>query len=219
MERVYFDVLEGKSAYFIGDSLFGAHGIGKENSWITLLCEKYKMNYENYGSNGCTLSACEGGANPIINRYTEMPDAEPDIVVFEGGRNDFNKCAALGSIERKDITTYVGAIAALVEGLRERYPNATVIAVSFWNTTTVNKEGATSNSYVEAMLEACEALGVPCINAYDDEKSGIKMTDKDFRAVYCYVPGDVCHLNVEGMKLAMPFFEREIAGIYGDSLK
>ena len=30
----YFEILSGKRAYFIGDSLFGAHGIGKENSWV-----------------------------------------------------------------------------------------------------------------------------------------------------------------------------------------
>ena len=218
-ERAYYDILEGCTASFIGDSLFGGHGIGIENSWINLLGEKYNMVYNNYGSNGCTLSACEGGANPIITRYTAMADNDPDIIVFEGGRNDFNKCAALGSIEEKDITTYLGAISALVDGLREKYPRAVIIAVSFWNTTTVNKAGATSNSYVEAMLSACESLGVPIINAYDESASGVHMTDKDFRAEYCYVPGDVCHLNIEGMKLVLPFFEKEIARIYGDSMK
>ena len=210
-KRAFFDVLDGKRAYFIGDSLFGAHGIGKENSWVNLLCEKYEMSFENFGINGCTFSDCENGSNPIVKRYAEMPDEQPDFVVIEGGRNDFNKMAKIGSVDEKDPATYLGAIAITVEGLRAKYPNAKIIAVTFWKTGTVNKEGVASNTYVEAMIDACEKLGVPCIKSYNEEESGILMTNADFRAQYCFVPGDVCHLNVEGMKLALPFFEREIS--------
>ena len=104
-DKVYYDVLKGRTANFIGDSLFGGHGIGKPKTWIALLSDKYGMTSENYGSNGCTLSAVEGGANPIIRRYTEMADNSPDFVVFEGGRNDYNKCAALGTADSGDVTT------------------------------------------------------------------------------------------------------------------
>ena len=217
-EREYFEILEGKTAYFIGDSLFGAHGIGKENSWINLLCAKYKMNFDNQGINGCTVSDCENGSNPIVNRYTNLPEGDADIIVIEGGRNDFNKLAKIGSVDEKDPTTYLGALAIVVEGLRERYPNAVIMAVTFWNTTTV-KEGVASNTYVEAMICACETLGVPLINSYDESKSGVYMKDKEFRTKYCFVPGDVCHLNADGMKLVLPFFEREIARIYEENKK
>lgn len=212
-ERAYYNVLEGKTAYFIGDSLFAAHGIGKENSWVNLLGEKYKMNFVNEGINGCTVSDCENGSNPIVNRYVNLPAAQPDFIVIEGGRNDFNKMAAIGSVDENDPTTYLGALAIVVEGLREKYPNAKIIAVTFWKTGTVNKADIASNTYVESMIDACEKLGIPCIKAYNEEESGILMTDKDFRAQYCFVPGDVCHLNVEGMKLALTFFEKEIAAI------
>lgn len=209
----YFEILRCKRAYFIGDSLFGAHGIGKENSWINLLCEKYSMDFMNLGINGCTFSDCENGSNPIVKRCVDMPDEQPDFVVIEGGRNDFNKMAKIGSVDEKDPTTYLGAIAITVEGLRAKYPNAKIIAVTFWKTGTVNKEGVASNTYVEAMIDACEKLCIHCIKAYNEEESGILMTDKAFREKYCFVPGDVCHLNVEGMKLALPFFEREIATV------
>ena len=215
-ERAYFDILEGKRAYFIGDSLFGAHGIGKENSWINLLCEKYKMDFENAGINGCTVSDCENGSNPIVKRYVDLPEEQPDFIVIEGGRNDFNKMAKIGSVDEKDPTTYLGAIAITVEGLRAKYPNAKIIAVTFWKTGTVNKEEVASNTYVEAMIDACEKLSIPCIKAYNEEESGIYMTDKEFRTQYCFVPGDVCHLNVEGMKLALPYFEKEIARILAE---
>ena len=215
-ERAYFDILEGRRAYFIGDSLFGAHGIGKENSWINLLGEKYRMNFENFGINGCTFSDCENGSNPIVKRYVDMPDEQPDFIVIEGGRNDFNKMAEIGSVDVKDPTTYLGAISMTVEGLRAKYPSAKIIAVTFWKTGTINKAEVASNTYVEAMMDACDKLGIPCIKSYNEEESGILMTDKTFREKYCFVPGDVCHLNVEGMKLALPYFEREIARILAE---
>ena len=213
-ERAYFENLAGLRGYFIGDSLFGAHGIGKENCWIAFLGDKYGMNYENYGISGCTLSACEGGANPIINRYMNMSDEQPDFIVIEGGRNDFNKGAAIGSIDEKDPTTYLGALSMLVDGLREKYPNAIIIGVTFWNTNSTNKTtGISSNEYVDAMISALEDMDVPYVNAYTNPDCPVDMTDADFRAQYSYAPGDVCHLNVEGMKLVMPFFEKEISKI------
>ena len=211
MEEKYYEILEGRRAYFIGDSLFGGHGIGKENSWVNLLCEKYKMDFVNLGINGCTFSDCENGSNPIVKRYIEMPETEPDFIVIEGGRNDFNKMARIGSVDEKDPTAYLGAIAITVDGLRERYPNAKIIAVTFWKTGTVNKADVASNTYVEAMIDACEKIGIPCIKSYNEDESGILMTDKAFREKYCFVPGDVCHLNVDGMKLALPYFEKELA--------
>ena len=88
---VYYENLRGIRASFIGDSLFGGHGIGKENSWIALLGDKYGMEYNNYGSNGCTLSACEGGANPIVGRFSEIAENNPHLIVVEGGRNDLTR--------------------------------------------------------------------------------------------------------------------------------
>ena len=214
MENAYNNIFGGKTAYFIGDSLFAAHGIGKDNSWIALLCNKYGITHVNHGIGGCTLSACEGEVHPIINRYEEMPAEKPDFIVIEGGRNDYNKGAAFGSVTEKDKTTYLGALSMLVDGLRERYPDTPIIAVSFWRTGSVNKNtGISSNAYVEAMLAACDEIGIPCVNAYDDPDCPVNMTSPDFRAAFSFAPGDVCHLNTEGMKLVMPFFERRLAEI------
>ena len=215
----YYEVLKNKTASFIGDSLFAAHTLGKEKSWIALLSEKYEMNSENYGINGCTICECEGGSNPIIKRYVDMADNDPDFVVFEGGRNDFNKCAVLSSDDKLDVKTFCGALRALILGLKEKYPESIIIGVSFWNSLTVNKEGVPCNIYTEAMLRVCREMGVPAINAMDEAASGVRMTDKDFRTENCMVPGDVCHLNENGMKLALPFFERELARIYSENRK
>lgn len=217
--NTYYNILEGKTANFIGDSLFAAHTLGKEKSWIALLAQKYNMDVNNYGINGCTISACQDGSNPIIKRYVEMADNDPDFVVFEGGRNDFNKFAKIGEENDTDITTFRGALRGLIVGLREKYPTAVIIGVSFWNSLTVNKEGVHCNVYTEAMLQVCADMGVPCINAMDEEASGVRMTNREFREQNCMVPGDVCHLNEQGMKLALPFFERELSKILFESGK
>jgi hypothetical protein len=79
----------------------------------------------------------------------------------------------------------------------------------------VYKQLENKQTAVKELYTAKEAIEIieSCIKAYNEEESGILMTDKDFRTRYCFVPGDVCHLNVEGMKLALPYFEREIAKI------
>lgn len=216
MENVYFENLKGIRASFIGDSLFGGHGIGKENTWIALLGNKYGMEYNNYGSNGCTLSACEGGANPIVSRFSDIAENDPHLIVVEGGRNDYNKGAVLGEIGG-DITTFRGALSHTLLSLREKFPNAVIACVTFWRVgPRENTIGLPTSAYTDAMMEVARELGFPCIDATDTAESMVDMTDSEFRKEFCFVPGDVCHLNCEGMKRVMPFFERKLAAILGE---
>ena len=213
---VYYESLKNIRASFIGDSLFGGHGIGKENSWIALLANKYEMECNNYGSNGCTLSACEGGANPIVKRFDEIEENDPHLIVVEGGRNDYNKGAVLGEIGG-DITTFRGALSYTLLSLREKFPSAKIVCVTFWRVgPRENTIGFPTSAYTDAMMEVSEKLGFPYVDATDVEESRVNMTDPEFRKEFCYVPGDVCHLNVEGMKRVMPFFEKKLAKIMAD---
>ena len=218
MERAYYEILEGKTINVIGDSLLAGQSGQADYVWPALLASKYNMAFKNYAIAGCTLSGCEGGNNPIIERYSSMADNDPDIVIIEGGRNDYNKCAPLGSVYSHDTTTYYGALRTLIEGLREKYPNAEIIAVSFWNASDKkNDDGRTCNEYTNAMKNLCKNMGVPLIDATDEKASGVYMTDPAFRAEYCVAASDVCHLNNDGMKLALPFFEKEIARILSEN--
>ena len=216
--RADYSVLYGKTINFIGDSLFAGNSVGEYLVWPALLGMKYNMSWHNYGISGCTLSACENGKNAIISRYQKMADNDPDVIVFEGGRNDYNKCAELGNAADGDVTTYRGAVAELIKGLREKYPNAVIIAVTFWKANDrLNDAGTNCNVYTDAMKEVCTEMGVPYIDATDEDASGIRMTDKSFREVYSMKSSDVCHLNAEGMRLALQFFEAEIARIYSEA--
>ena len=206
-------ILDGKTINFIGDSLFAAHALTKDASWCNKLAKAHGMTFQNYGISGCTVSACAGGSYPIVERYGDMEDNDPDIVVIEGGRNDFNKHAVIKG-DDSDITTYRGALITLVRGLREKYPRALLIGVSFWRSgTRINDLGHLCSEYTETMIETLRELNVEVIDTTDTSVCPVNMLDPEFRKQYCVVPGDVCHLNDEGMTLAVPYFEAEIAKI------
>ena len=96
-------------------------------------------------------------------------------------------------------TTHAGKLAGLV---KKQGKNPLLVACDIYRPAAIKQ-----------LQIVGEKLGVPVIKAYNEEESCIYMTDRSFREKYCYVPGDVCHLNVEGMKLALPYFERSLAEI------
>lgn len=131
----YFAELEGITMHAIGDSLFYGSGIGKENSWPSLLAEKYHMTHENYGRGGNTIAMFkEYGGNeydePMVTRYQKMVDDDAQIILIEGGSNDSNKSIKIGSNDSKDINEFKGALNVMLDGLLEKYPNALIVCVS-----------------------------------------------------------------------------------------
>jgi len=155
----------------------------------------------------------------------ELPEliatmGDVDIIIVEGGRNDYNFNVPLGTLEDTTTKTMMGATRYLLTKLRERYPNAVIIGLTCWETGgNKNKDGHYCREYGQAMLDICADLGIPCINALDQGKMGVYMTDPNFRAKYCRDANDVSHLNDDGMKLVLPVFERYIAEIYEEYRK
>lgn len=211
-ERAFYDILQGKTFTVIGDSYLAGNGLDKKLVWPALLAKKYGMEYNNYGVNGSTLSNYVTTNSPMVDRYTSMADNDPDIIVIEGGRNDYNKAVPLGEDGSMDTTTMKGAARYLITRVRERYPNATIICLTVWEVGgKPNALGNYCSDYGTALLEVCRDMGVPCINAMDQEATGVYMTDPDFRTQYCMKPTDISHLNGDGMKLVFPVFEKYIA--------
>ena len=64
------------------------------------------------------------------------------------------------------------------------------------------------------MMAVAEAQGVYCINASDPAVSGVDMRNEAFRAKYNVKSSDVSHLNVDGMKFVLPYFEKALAELY-----
>lgn len=219
-ERAYYDTLEGITFTVIGDSYLAKASLASGNNWPTLLAKKYGMTYKNYGIGGSTISNYTKEHNPMVDRYTEMAMNDPDVIIVEGGRNDYNFGVPLGTLEDTSTQTMMGATRYLLTKIRERYPNAVVIGLTCWETGgNRNSAGHYCREYGEAMLAVCADLGIPCINALDQKATGVYMTDPVFRMNYCRDANDVSHLNDDGMRLVMPFFEKEILRIYEASKK
>ncbi len=210
----YAKDLENLTVLALGDSYFAGQGLPQDQVWIHLMARKYNMDMKNYGIGGSTVSDCENGANPMVNRYntliTENPTA--DIILVEGGRNDSSKKAAIGDItlENQDKTTYVGALNVIIDDLQKAYPNAMIVCLTPWNFP--DREGyLSSQDYGTAMEQIAALQGVKCIRAYDPEVSGVNMQDPDFPKEYSMAANDVSHLNLKGMKIVMPRFEKLLA--------
>lgn len=214
----WFEELSGITMYAMGDSYFGGSKTGKEYVWPNLLAQKYGMSFLNYGIGGSTISNVpEKNHYPMTGRISGMAAAEPQIILFEGGRNDFVKEVPLGKDTDTDETTFCGAINNCLNQLQEKYPNALIIGVTVW-AHEETKSGQTQTDFGNAMLRLCAARGIPCFNAMDTANTRVQMDNSAFRQKYCQDNNDISHLNVDGMILAEPVFERFIAEKYREFL-
>lgn len=158
-EEHYVSVLEGITVNALGDSYFAGDGIEKGEVWLSLLGSKYNMSMNNYGKGGSTVSNKVTTNSPMCERYTSMSNNNADIILLEGGRNDFNKDVAIGETDSYDTTTFSGALNVTIEGLKEKYPNAMIVCISNWNFPD-EKFGRVYSDYAGAMEAVAERQGV-----------------------------------------------------------
>ena len=209
-------VLSGLTVNALGDSYFDGYKIDKADNWVSLFGKKHGINMNNYGISGSTVSNLLN-KDPMCERYASMANNNADIILLEGGRNDFNKEVPIGSVNSYDTKTFSGALNTIIAGLKKKYPNAMIVCISNWNFPG-SKSGNTYLTYANAMAEVAKKQGVYFIPAYDPEISGIDMTNESFREQYCIAKDDISHLNPEGMKIALAHFEKVIAIYYKDFL-
>lgn len=208
--RFYDKSLEGLTVNILGDSYFGGDSMGKTYVWPALMAIKYGWTLNNYGVNGGLVAQVSGqSTDPMVTRYKDMVDNDADLIIVDGGRNDYNNEVPIGTLNSSDTSTFMGALNTIIDGLKAKYPNAEIIFTTVWKYSG-SKNGLTYLDYAEAMVNVCENKGVYCFRAYDPSVSGVDMTNADFRAEYCLTSTDVSHLNVKGMKLVMPKFEQYI---------
>ena len=217
-KETYHDSMEGLTVNIIGDSYFKGNGLLENHVWPALLAEKYGWDYLNYGQNGNMVSTYNDVDDlPLVKRYRQMTNNAPDLVMINGGRNDYNNNVPIGTADSTDTDTFMGALNVLFEGLRDKYPDAMMIYTTVWNFPNTNTESElTYLDYAQAAEQICEKWGVYCFKAYDPAVSGVDMTDETFRASYCMNPDDISHLNLSGMKLVMPKYEQFIAESLAD---
>ncbi len=203
----YYPVLEGIRLTAMGDSYFGGSQLGKDGVWLKLLADEYDMKLNNYGIGGSTVSNYVTTKNPMCDRFKSMKNGA-DVVIIEGGRNDYSQKVPLGDINSRDTKTFAGALNVIIDGYKEKYPEAMLMGVTCWY---VNDS---QQKYAEMMMDVCRAQGIVCFDASDQKLTGVYMNDPAFRAEYCQTPTDVSHLNAAGMELVEPVFEKFIAEEY-----
>lgn len=212
----YDDALEGITVNALGDSYFAGNHLASEYIWINLLAEKYGMTMNNYGRNGSTVSNYTTERTPMCDRYVDMADNDPQIVLLEGGRNDFSYNVPVGAYDSTDTHTFSGAFNVIIDGVQQKYPNTMIVLISPWNFP--DNSNGLRTQYVNAMKAIAENRGVYLIDASNSETIGVDMTSSAFRQQYCMGANDVSHLNKEGMKLVMPKFEKLISEYYTEFL-
>ncbi len=217
---VYSEKLEGKTIYAIGDSYFAGEGLDpKTEVWIGLLSMKYGMKYENYGKGGSTVSDFITTNNPMCRRISAMAADSPDIVLFEGGANDWNHSVPVGTKDDTSTSTFCGAVKNCIEQLHAKYPKALIICITNWNSYG-QKNGVTGQNFANAMID-CAALYpyAASIDATNLDIIPVDYASQSFRDKYSIKPSDINHLNVEGHRYAMPYFEKQIIKLYEDFYK
>lgn len=135
--------------------------------------KEYNVKNNDYGISGATLTA--NGNNPFVGRFMDMSD-DAELVIVKGGTNDFGG-TALGDINDKKSTTYIGALRILMDGLIEKYPNSQIVFLTpikrcegGQTVETKNGFGNTLNDYANAVVELGELYGIPTVNIYTPEE-------------------------------------------------
>lgn len=213
--------LPGLTVYALGDSYFAGEGLDpKKDVWPALIASEQGQTFENYGAGGSTVSDYITTNNPMCRRISAMKNGSPDIVLFEGGANDWNHCVPVGEPGSVDTKTFRGAVASCIGQLHEKYPDAFIVCITNWDYGKKNAAGAESTAYADAFCET--ASGFPyamAINASDTSLVPAFVSNAVFRAKYCISAQDSSHLNKEGMKLVAPFFIKLIDDGYEEFLK
>lgn len=154
--------LYGKTLLGVGDSLMRGNNLPVQSSWLNIMAGRYDMTFRNAAVNGESVANM---ADKIDGYLTEFPS--PDYFVLNGGANDLRLSVSLA--------TFKEAITAIVGKVKANNPRCKILALTNWQRSPYeNSLGLIESDYVEAMLETCEGLNVPCLNNYADS---LNLTD------------------------------------------
>lgn len=242
--------LKNLNVLAIGDSLFDGDFLSGDQQWIGLLAKECSWNLTNLGQDGWTVSYNpEAYADPAQVRpsmayhllnvdkyqygstsYYYQNNNEPvggadtvDLILLEGGLNDYNWGLPLGEVASEDIGTLYGAFNTMIETLLATHPNARIVLVTSWHKTGTRADGAEAMDFVANALKNIKSERyadderVALVDAGDPAVSGIRMSDADFRAAYGKSVDDSAHLNAKGMELMASEMIAQLAALFENS--
>ena len=159
---------------YLGDSITMDKNV---NNYPTTLSEEmeFKLSF-NYGISSSSIGympkcKCHSGAtthDPFVFRYNKI--AESDIIMVNGGINDWKLNIPLGYNFDKTSTTFYGALNNLVSGLKYLYPNSYIVFVTGfkYKDVYVNDIGIDFKAYNNAIVEICEKNNIDYFDTYNE---------------------------------------------------
>lgn len=215
------DSLYGKTLLVLGDSYTAAYGLQRyEDCWPWILAEHCGMTQLNYSISGSSFAAGPNGYSPMVERCRELPTDKPvDIILVQGGSNDFARNVPLGDLSSRDETTFCGALTLILDYLEETYPEAQIVCFTPWiSNAGANSDGLLSADYTAAMVALCENRGILCYDASQADQNGMYLSDEAFRSRFCLTATDRYHLNPAGHRRFAPIIAQWLCeNLYGSA--
>ena len=231
---MYQTDLQSLGVLAIGDSLFDGDFLKGNQQWIALLAKACGWDYTNLGRDGWTVAynpdAYENPSEIRNSMYDKLFNDSDyaygkngsysygspygkekeyvDLILLEGGTNDYGRGIPLGDVDSRDCGTLLGAWNLMIEKLLADYPNATIVLVTSWHIVgTRSSDGASRMDFVADGMKAlytahyADNERVQLIDGGNPAVTGINMSYDLFRYKYAKSTKDVNHLNAEGMKM------------------
>lgn len=220
--------LRGLNVLSIGDSLFHGDFLEDNQTWLALLAQECDWNFTNLGRDGWTVAYnpdaysdpskvrpsmynklmtdenYKYGASGYYNYGdTASKTAEDvDLILLEGGTNDYGWGIPFGEVTDSTGGTYLGALNLMIEELLVRYPNAKIVLVTSWHSSNARRMdfvAAGMKNIASANYADHERVAV--LDAGAENVSGVNVENKEFLSVYAKNGTDINHLNARGMEL------------------
>lgn len=219
VETLEADPLSTKNILLVGDSLM--YGDGWLGGFGNCILENHPgATVINVAVSGSKLT---GGDifQQIVNHYNEGQGVVPDIILVNGGGNDFIKHETLGTVSLSSSfptgnhATVADSMDELIYNTKQLYPNAKIVWMSLppmmqWNDGLLVDEvpvPSVQKQYFDEITKVCGKYGVPTIDLFN--KSNItSMIPSQLEAFY--VTNDTIHLKEAGYRHVSPLIESVI---------
>lgn len=171
---------KNKKISFIGDSITIGNGLGT-GGFPKTIQEEIGCSIQNLGVSGSRIAMVSTG-NSIQNQLSQI-DTDCDVIVVEGGTNDYSSNVPLGQIQTTgtglfktelDNTTFYGGLETIFRYIYANHPTKPVVYVIIHS---VNERNYVNNSiglnfsnYIEAIEVACNKYGIDIVNLSKDGK-------------------------------------------------
>ena len=219
--KASYELLAGKKALFLGDSLCMASTHDKEHQWWgwagRINAAYHLSSYKNAGVDGASVSNCRN-TNTIISQLNSNKNGGYKFVILEGSTNDAWDSVAVGTVtagsagdadpSNFNLSTFAGGLENLFYYAKKYYPNAYIGYI--FNYPMNSGIGSLRNmtSYLRIAKAVCEKWDIPMLNFYESADFQVK----DFAGISTIVP-DGIHPSSKGYDMIYPVIARFMAEI------